>query len=356
MFVRLIEVNPQAMSGGLGRIKRMLDDDVAAGRLDRLAARDAFNRVSPSVDWTGLELADLVVEAVLEKIETKRDVFSKLDRLTRPTAVLASNTSSLRIGEIAQATLHQDRVIGMHFFNPVPKMPLVEIARAAHSDDVSLATAVAVAGRIGKTPVLVNDAAGFVVNRILVPYLSEALVMASEGTPITAIDDAMKAWGMPMGPIELLDEIGLDISWHVLKSLEHNPSPPVNVVATFARAMDLKWLGKKSGRGFYLYDGKHPAPNADLLGSLTTSHKQESAEAIQYRLVMPMVAEANKLLDEHVADSADTIDLATVMGMGFAPFRGGVMQFAKSIGMTRPGLSPTAAWSNSNDEIRMTNQ
>jgi len=286
MFVRLVEVDAPAMSAALGRIKKMLDDDVFAGRLDRLAARQAFNRISPTIDWTGLELSDLVVEAVLEKIETKREVFFKLDRLTRPTTVLASNTSSLRIDDIAQATLHPERVVGLHFFNPVPRMPLVEIVRGHHSDDVSLATAVGVAGRIGKTPVLVNDTPGFLVNRILVPYLAEALVVANEGIPITTIDHAMKAWGMPMGPFELLDEIGLDIAVHVLKSLEHGSPPPANVVTTLSLAMEKHWLGKKSGVGFYRY-AKSPVPNAELLRTLSASQAESSDQSIQQRLVLP---------------------------------------------------------------------
>src|SRR5205807_4304748 len=137
----------------------------------------------------------------------------------RPTAVLATNTSSLRLADIEQATLHPERVVGLHFFNPVPKMPLVEIVRGAHSDEASLATAIALAGRIGKTPVLVNDAPGFLVNRVLIPYLAEALEARQEGIPIAQIDGAMKHWGMPMGPFELLDEIGLDVGAHVLRTL-----------------------------------------------------------------------------------------------------------------------------------------
>src|SRR5688572_2408604 len=244
--VRLVEVNPQAVAAALGRIKKMLDEDVAAGRIDALGARHALNRVSPTTEWTGLELADLVIEAVLETMEAKRDVFARLDRLTRPTAVLASNTSALPIADIAQATLHPERVVGLHFFNPVPKMPLAEIVRAAHSDDASVATAIATAVRLGKTPVVANDATGFIVNRILVPYLAEALAMAGEGVSIRDIDDAMKRWGMPMGVFELLDEIGLDVAAHVLASLSAGNPAPANVTATFDRSRDSRSLGRKS--------------------------------------------------------------------------------------------------------------
>ncbi|HSV15105.1 MAG TPA: 3-hydroxyacyl-CoA dehydrogenase NAD-binding domain-containing protein, partial [Tepidisphaeraceae bacterium] len=339
--VRLVEVNPQAVSAALGRIKKMLDDDVAMGKLDKLAARHTFNRVSPTTDWTGLELADFVVEAVLETIEAKREVFSKLDRLCRPTAVLATNTSSLRLADIEQATLHPERIVGLHFFNPVPKMPLVEVVRGPHSDDASLATAIALAGRMGKTPVLVNDAPGFLVNRILVPYLAEALLMASEGRSILSIDDAMKRWGMPMGPFELLDEIGLDIAAHVLKSLGGVSPPPAKVVAAIGQAQQRKWLGKKTGRGFYVHRDKRgakPVLNEELGAMLAPtaagplSPDESLRESIQWRLVLPMVNEAARAIEEGVTDSTDTIDLAMVMGTGFAPFRGGLMQFANTTG------------------------
>lgn len=337
--VRLIEVNPQAVSAALGRISKMLADDVAAGRIDKLAARHAFNRVSPSTEWTGLQLADIVVEAVLETIEMKREVFSKLDHLVRPTCILASNTSSLRIDEIAQATLHRERVIGLHFFNPVPKMPLVEVVRGAHSDDQSLANAIALVARMGKTPVLVSDAPGFLVNRILVPYLAESLIMAGEGVPITAIDDAAKRWGMPMGPFELFDEIGLDIAAHVLKPLSGGAPVPPNVLATFERATQMKWLGKKSGRGFYVHDTKKkrnatPAVNEELVRVLNSGSPAQGldVESIQWRLVLPMVNETARVLEDRVTGSTDTVDLATVFGIGLAPFRGGIVQFTNTVG------------------------
>ncbi len=346
--VRLVEVSPPAVSAALARITRMLDDDVAAGRMERLAARHAFNRVSPTTDWTGLELADIVVEAVPEAMDAKREVFARLGRLTRPAAVLATNTSSLRVSGLAQAALHPERVVGLHFFNPVPKMPLVEVVRAAQSDDASLATAVALAGRVGKTPVLVADAPGFLVNRILVPYLTEALVMASEGVPIRAVDEAARRWGMPLGPFELLDAIGLDIASQVLGSLARVSPPPAAVVTALDRAMQQRWLGKKSGRGFYVYEARRragvPPVNAALLAALSGGRRLEAADAesTQRRLVLPMVNEAARVLAEGVADSSDTIDLATVLGLGLAPFRGGIAQFARTIGAARadPGPHP----------------
>ena len=338
--VRLIEVDGKAAAAARGRVKKMFDDDTYAGRLSALEARHALNRVSPCTDWTGLGLADLVVEAVAESMDVKREVFGKLDRLTRPDCVLATNTSSLSVAEMAAATTRPNRVVGLHFFNPVPKMPLVEVVRTPSSDDQSLATAVGVSLKIGKTPVVVKDAPGFLVNRVLIPYLNEALVMASEGTPIADIDLALKKWGMPMGPFELLDEIGLDIAQHVLKSLGGKLDPPLEPVpgGSVAKAIENKWLGKKTGRGFYVYGDKKskadPVLNQELAALLAAGKTppQISEADVQWRLVLPMVNEAAKLLAERVADSADTVDLATVFGIGFAPFRGGLVRFAVQAG------------------------
>jgi len=347
--VRLLEADANALSAGLGRVKRLLDDDVAAGRLDKLTARHAFNRVAPSIDWTGLGLADLVIEAVVEKMEVKQDVFARLDKLTRPDCVLATNTSSLRVNTIAQATQRPNRVIGLHFFNPVNKMPLVEVVRGDASDDQSLATAVALAARIGKTPVVVNDAPGFVVNRVLIPYLREAMAVAIEGTPIPMIDEAMKRWGMPMGPFELLDEIGLDVAAYVLKSLARGSDESV-LPPALEQAIQRGWLGKKSGRGFYIHakskrKSKVLRQNDELARMLASnppptpqptpqdeSHKLAAMQEIQWRLVLPMVNETAKLLEEDVIQSTDAIDLATVFGLGLAPFRGGLVQFANTVG------------------------
>jgi 3-hydroxyacyl-CoA dehydrogenase/enoyl-CoA hydratase/3-hydroxybutyryl-CoA epimerase len=339
--VRLVEVDAAAVSGALGRVRKLLDEDVIAGRLDKLAARHAFNRVSPTMDWSGLHLADIVVEAVVENLDAKHEVFARLDRLTRPDAILASNTSSLRVADIARATAHPPRVLGLHFFNPVNKMPLVEIVRAPDTDDAALATAVALTNRLGKTPVVVNDAPGFLVNRLLIPHLAEALALAAEGMPIDQIDTAMKQWGMPMGPFELLDEIGLDVSLHVLKSLSHVMAHPVELSPAVEQAVGRRWLGKKSGKGFYVHPAakRGSAPKLQVnveLSRLVAPHVQAapvSAEEIQWRLILPMVNEAARTLAEGITDSADDIDLATVLGLGFAPFRGGLAKFAEDVGL-----------------------
>ena len=344
--VRLVEVNVKAASAGLARVKRLLDDDVSAGRLDRVAARNAMNRVAPCTDWTGLHLADIVIEAVLEEMPVKKEVFARLERLTRPDAVLATNTSSLSVAEMAVATAHPERVIGLHFFNPVAKMPLVEVVRTDANREEPLATAAALAGRLGKTPVLVRNAPGFLVNRVLIPYLAEALAVAGEGVPIERIDAALKQWGMPMGPFELLDTIGLDVAEHVLLTLGRVLRDPPQIPRALDLALQRHWLGEKSGRGFYEHPSKHRrgaslVVNAELQKALadvqntdlSLDASSEQQEAIAWRLILPMVNEAARVLEENVTDSTDTIDLATVLGLGLAPFRGGLIQFANTVGL-----------------------
>ncbi len=338
--VRLIEVDPKAVSAGLSRVRKNFEDDVKGGRMTLLEAKHAMNRVVPSTQWTGLKLADIAIEAVVEKMPLKREIFAKLDRLTRPDCVLATNTSSLGVTEMAQATVRPNRVVGLHFFNPVPKMPLVEVVRTSQSDDQSLATAAGLAAKIGKTAVLVKDTPGFLVNRILIPYLAEALLLASEGTSIVTIDEAMKKWGMPMGPFELLDEIGLDVSAHVLNSLadqigrDRVPASPA-----VEKALAQGWLGKKSGRGFYIHGskkGQKPVVNSELttlLAEPTSSILDLDHSRIAWRLVLPMVNEAARLLEEGVVENTEAIDLAMVLGTGFAPFRGGLARFADSVGI-----------------------
>ena len=192
--------------------------------------------------------------------------------------------------------------------------------------------------KIGKTPILVGDSSGFVVNRVLIPYLREAILMATEGVPVTEIDDAMKRWGMPMGPFELLDEIGLDVAAYVFNSLARNDSE-TGMPLPLRQAIEKGWLGKKTGRGFYLHakskkkKAKDLTPNNELAQMFWSDDpKSASADEIQWRLVLPMVNEAAAVLDDRVIASADALDLTTVLGLGLAPFRGGIVQFVNAVG------------------------
>ena len=343
--VGLIDINEDVISSALGRIKAMLDADVRSKRLSMLQAQQAMCHISPFTDWNGLKLADIVIEAVAETMDVKGPLFKKLDQFARPDTVLASNTSSLSITDLAEVTKIPSRVIGLHFFNPVPKMPLVEVIRTKYNNNklgnISLASAAALSLSLGKTPIVVADAPGFLVNRVLIPYLAEALVMASQGVPVTDIDTAMKRWGMPMGPFELLDQIGLDVGVSILHSVRGRLGDHIMIPDSIGQVIDHGWLGRKTGQGFYDYRRKQRrSVNMGLVNLLTKNnlqikHNALDDQSIQWRLMLPMINESARLLTEGVVDSADTIDLASVFGLGLAPFRGGLVRFAETMGLDR---------------------
>lgn len=341
--VRLLEINDKVLSGALQRIDKLLRDDVRAKRLSSLEAQEAMHHVSPcilpSAD-TGsdrgmdLTMADVVIEAVSERPEIKQPLFTRLDRWMRSDAVLASNTSSLSIGDLAAVTRHPDRVIGMHFFNPVNKMPLIEIVRTDASGSDALSLGVEIAMRMGKTPVLVSDAPGFLVNRLLIPYLAEAFVMASEGVSIAHVDDVMKRWGMPMGPFELLDQIGLDVAAVITESLRGALGDHIVVPDAVAAVMEKGWFGRKTGRGFYCYRRNKVYVHQAMVNLFAAGSRRPDPgrTQIEDRLLMPMINETVRVLEEGIVTSADTIDLATVLGLGLAPFRGGLLRHAETLG------------------------
>ena len=354
LAVRLFDVNEAALSAALNRVRKQLDQDVRSKKMSPLESRQAMHRICPATinglesTASGLRHVDLVIEAVSENIELKRRIFGLLDAgpgAATPGAVLASNTSSFRIGDLATAATHRGRVVGMHFFNPVAKMPLVEIVRGPESDDASLATALQLAQKLGKTAITVGDGPGFLVNRVLIPYLAEALVMATEGPVerIATIDRTMKQWGMPMGPFELIDQIGLDVSMYVLRSLKEAVGSHIHVpegVSVLADAIEQGATGRKGGRGFYVYPTRKrrkPRPNEQLINALIRTADHQSSATVDDdtvdRLMMPMINEAARSLVEGIVDHSDTIDLATVLGLGLAPFRGGLAHYADTIGL-----------------------
>ena len=343
LAVRLVDVSETALAAGLGRVRKLLADDCRAARLSRLEADEAMHRIAPATGLdaegpdhrVGLQRAGMVIEAVAEDLDVKRKVFGQLDRLAGPQTILATNTSSLAVGALAEATSRPDRVIGLHFFNPVPQMVLVEVIRTTSSTPEALQAGVQLAQRLGKTPILVGDGPGFLVNRILIPYLAEAMQLACQGIDIMVTDRAMKRWGMPMGPFELLDQVGLDIAMHVVGSLRDRLDEHIVTPDRVEQAVEHGWLGRKSHRGFYEYGqgGKLGRVNHQLVGMLSRSTAQMTAAQIQRRLVLPMVNEAARLLIERITDSTDTIDLATVLGLGLAPFRGGLIHFAETTGL-----------------------
>jgi len=291
-----------------------------AGRLfaqrlrDPRRARDAADRLIPDVGGDGVARADVIIEAIFENVEAKRALFAALEKKARPEAILASNTSSIPLEDIAQAMADPARLIGLHFFNPVAKMMLVEIVVGRQTRAALVPQAAAFVRQIDKLPLPVKSAPGFLVNRVLAPYLMAAMRCVDEGLSPETVDEAALAFGMPMGPIELADTVGLDICVAVGKLLGDGVAPP-------RKLMDLinaGNLGRKTGRGFYAWvDGK---PRKAAAGTVP--------EGLADRLIGPFVAEAKSALAQAIVADADLVDAGAIFGTGFAPFRGGPLHYA----------------------------
>lgn len=333
--VRTKDVHHEAVGAGLRHARSLFDEAVERGRLSRRDAARGMDLVSGGLDWAGFGAADLVVEAIIEELEAKRAVLAEAEGVVRDTCVLASNTSSLSVDALAGALRHPDRFCGMHFFNPVHRMPLVEVVRGRQTAEGTVATVYAFAVALGKTPVVVRDGPGFLVNRILAPYLNEAGWLLGEGLSVQEVDRAAKEFGMPMGPLRLLDEVGIDVSTHagavLARALGERlaPAPALAALGSSGR------LGRKGGRGLYRYrrgeeKGVDPTVYEDL-GLPPPRRSALDAEHVRRRLVVQMINEAARVLADGIVRSAPALDLAMVMGTGFPPFRGGLLRFADTL-------------------------
>ena len=340
--VRLKDVSTKALSSGMNRISNLDQKEFKRGRISKRELDRRWQRVSPTTEWTGFAQADLIIEAALENLEIKQEIFRELDQHVRPETVLATNTSALSVSQIASTVAQPQRVVGLHFFNPVHRMPLIEVIRGEETSEQTLSTALQVAISLGKTPIVVKDRPGFFVNRVLGIYLKEAACAAEDGIPISEIESAMKSFGMPMGPFELMDEVGLDIAeevgTHLSESFPHFPSTSnlITAIRTDGR------VGKKSGKGFYAFNGKKkPVLDQEYIDNTlkTLSKRREfSFESNQYtflvdRFVLLMLNEALRCLEEDVVQNERDIDVGMVLGTGFAPFRGGLMAYARNRGL-----------------------
>ena len=255
--VRLCEVEQRFLDRGLETIKKNLGREVSKGKLKQEEADAALGCIEGTLARTALADCDLIVEAATERLEVKRQIFDDLDQIVKPEAILASNTSSISITKLAAFTGRQEQVIGMHFFNPVPVMKLVEVIRGLATSQETFDTVKALAGKLGKTPVEVNDAPGFVSNRVLMPLLNEAMFAVLEGVATPEAVDQVFQLGMahPMGPLTLADFIGLDVCLDIMRVLQEGlGDPKYRPCPLLIRMVDAGWLGRKSGRGFFVYD------------------------------------------------------------------------------------------------------
>jgi len=334
--VRMKDVQWDAITKGYQQAYKIFKKLVDRRKMKRSDLDNAMGRIEGTTTYAGFSQVDLVVEAIVEDLEIKKKVLKEVDGLVPSTAILATNTSSLSVSAIGSLCKEPSRVVGMHFFNPVAKMPLVEVVRGKDTSDEAVSTIFQFSKKLGKTPIVVKDSPGFVVNRILGPYLNEAVILMTEGVSFTDMDAIIEKFGMPMGPCELLDEVGLDVASKVSKVLfgafgeRMTPPASMDVIAADGR------YGKKTGKGIYLYEkgGKNRKPDPTVPGKIG-AQKRNSAltdSVVEKRLLYLMVNEAARCLEENLVRDVSDVDIGMIFGTGFAPFRGGLLRYADSVG------------------------
>jgi len=292
-----------------------------------------MDRISCATEMTGFRRCDLVIEAVFEDLELKRGVLASVEAVTSEDCVLASNTSSIPIREIAKDARRPSRVLGMHFFSPVHRMPLLEVVVSPDTDAWATATAVAFGRRLGKHVIVVRDGPGFYTTRVLAPYLNEAARMLEEGASVEAVDSAMVRFGFPVGPIALLDEVGIDVGAKVAKVMHRHFGDRFSPPTSMARVLEDGRLGRKNGRGFYAYRGKKKVDASvyDLLPGGAARRPFEERD-IQERLSFAFLNECILCLQEGILRSPRDGDVGAIFGLGFPPFLGGPFRCLDHLG------------------------
>ena len=336
--VRMKDLNNGALALGFSHARELWMKQLKRRRINQFDFGRKMNLVTGGLDYAGFKQLDVVIEAVIEDMNIKKKVIAETAANCRPDCIIATNTSSLSVTEMAKGHPHPENFVGMHFFNPVDKMPLVEIIRGEKTSDEAVATIFELTKKMGKLPVVVRDGPGFIVNRLLVPYMIEAAWLLNDGMSIEKVDALYKKqFGMPMGPFALMDEVGLDVGIKVSKIFHETLGDRIMIPEVMNKLKASGRLGKKGKKGFYLYDEKGKPTGVDQsiyaeLGLPQPTNKLSDKEVIQ-RGVFPMVNEAAlALIEEHIVDTPDEVDLAMITGMGFPPFRGGLLRYADSVG------------------------
>jgi 3-hydroxyacyl-CoA dehydrogenase / enoyl-CoA hydratase / 3-hydroxybutyryl-CoA epimerase len=333
--VILRDISREQIERGLANIDKTYGDAVKRGLMSDTKAKEGRARVVASTAPVEMRDVQIVIEAASEKLEIKRQIFSDLSAKIGPSAILATNTSALPISELAMSTHSPGRVVGLHFFNPVSRMKLVEVVVGKQTAPETTERALAFTRQIGKLPVLVQDHPGFLINRVLFPYLLDAADLYESSVDGKAIDDALLQWGMPMGPLRLIDEIGVDITIDIAATLEKAFGARDRAPEILKRMQTAKMLGRKSGAGFYRYEGKEQTDNNSLQEWRKTSPRPMSEDELCNRLVFLMINEAARCLEEKVVATAEDADYGMILGTGFAPFRGGPLRFAEHFGLKK---------------------
>ena len=352
--VRLRDTDPAALARALRAVRARVAERGGRTRTARHETEGQLARIFPSLDLAGLKRADLAIEAVVEDLDVKRRVFGELEVCMRPDAVIATSTSSFSVDELAAGLQHPRRFVGMHFFDPVHRRLLVEVVRGAKTSAAALDTAVTLARRLGRTPVVVNDGPGLVVNRVLMPCLREALHLVEDGYRLADVDAAMRAFGMPGGPFEVMDELGLDVTANLAAVLARAFPERVAPAPQLEALLKEGLLGRKSGAGFYRYGhGRRTLePLAVRLLRPARERRPATLQALAERMTLAMVNEAAHCLADGVVEEAGTLDLALLHGAGFPLFRGGPLRHADALGLARVEARLTALRAERGERFR----
>ncbi len=333
--VILRDINAEQVGKGMATIGQLYAQALKRHAFTKVEARAGLDRIFPATTEVPLANVDLVIEAAVERMDLKKQIFRRLDEQVGPNTILASNTSALSISELAESTRHPERVVGIHFFNPVHRMQLVEVIVGKQTSPEVLRRAVRFVQQLGKLPVVVKDSPGFLVNRILMPYLIEAGRLFETGARVEDIDEAMLEFGMPMGPLRLIDEVGVDVANHVAETIAAHFSPRLQAPQVLPKMLKAGLLGRKSGQGFYIHNrAKEPGVNPQI----DKFHQESSAaglsrEELRTRMIMLMVNESARCLEEDIVIGPADVDFGMIMGTGFAPFLGGPLRFADYVGV-----------------------
>jgi 3-hydroxyacyl-CoA dehydrogenase/enoyl-CoA hydratase/3-hydroxybutyryl-CoA epimerase len=335
--VRMKDINTQAIALGFQQAQKIWSKELQKRKLTKFEYDQKLDRISGGTTFDGFKNVDVVVEAIVEDMEIKKKVLAETYKHCKEDVILATNTSSLSVNEMAKGLPKPENFVGMHFFNPVHKMPLVEVVKGEKSSDLAIATIFDLCKRMGKTPVVMKDGPGFVVNRLLLPYLNEAVYLLEEGYAAEDIDNVFLKFGMPMGPLHLIDEVGIDVGVKVAKIFHKAFGERAAPSKVMLKLGESGRLGKKNKKGFYLYDDKGYKLLLDQniysdLG-LPKPNKKIDAKVALDRGIFAMVNEAAlSLLEDRIVEHPQDVDMCMIMGTGFPPFRGGLLRYADSIG------------------------
>ena len=364
IWTRLKDIKTEFLANGMATARKLIQSDVKRKKITPLQASDTLDRLRPTADYSGFKQTDLVIEAIVESLPVKQQVFRELADATSSNTVLATNTSSLLVRDIAEGIPHPERIVGLHFFNPPHQMPLVEIIRTEQSSPAAIATAFALTQRLGKTAVIVKDCPGFLVNRLLAPYMNEAGWLLLEVADPLEIDRAAVAFGLPMGPLALTDLVGLDVAQHVATNMHAAYGERMLPAPLWAALKELAATEPNGAKSLLIGKGSKKKLNPAVRraidkvrqsGTFSIPGGTPTREELTQRLIFPIINEAARCLDEGVVAKSEDIDLAMVFGTGFAPFRGGPMRYAESLGFAkiaevleklasgRPRLAPSDA-------------